>query len=575
MWADIAQNTPHGSVGRGTASRNTTGQPRCKLAHHKLAQFWHAESGALVHFGFVLFLLMVMMGGIAVDLMRFESTRTSLQNTLDRCTLNASALSQQLDAKAVVTDCVFKAGLADNITSIKVTNGINFKQVEVDAKAATRPYFMQMVGIEKMDAPGHSVAEQRITNVEISLVLDVSGSMTGTKLANLKLAASEFVDTVLSSDGDDRISISLVPFNGQVNLGPVLRAKYNATDNPNVTDLNCIDLPASVYSSSEMLTTLPMAMTAHADTYSGTAGSLTFDSLASGAPNPANRWCPPLPGNIVRLPSNHIGNLQLYINALTAIGATSINAGLKWGVTLLDPSAQFMFAQLASANQIPTAFDDRPYEYDDPETMKIVVLMTDGENFAEDRVRDTYKNTAAASSPIYLSLSDGNLSIMHSTLAGPNNYWVPHIDPTGSWQAAPWNSGGTGATLRQLSWAEVWGGYGSFTGLRQSYVAWQFYARALGTDTSSRSAAYSTWRGNFRQQTPTVTMNAQLQQMCDGAKANGIIVYGIAFEAPLNGQAQISQCSTSSAHYFNAAGLQIRTAFRAIASNISQLRLTQ
>ena len=55
----------------------------------------------------------------------------------------------------------------------------------------------------------------------------------------------------------------------------------------------------------------------------------------------------------------------------------------------------------------------------------------------------------------------------------------------------------------------------------------------------------------------------------------GVTVYGIAFEAPTGGRTQISQCATSSAHYFNAAGLQIRTAFRAIASNISHLRLTQ
>ena len=538
----------------------------------RLKWFGQSQSGALVHFGFVLFLMMILMGGVAVDLMRFESTRTSLQNTLDRCTLNASALSQQLDAETVVTDCVGKAGLAENITSITVTNGINFKQVAVDARADTEPYFMQMVGITEMDAAGRSVAEQRITNVEISLVLDISGSMLGTKLSNLKLAASEFVDTVLASDGESRISISLVPFNGQVNLGPVLRAKYNATDLHNVANVNCIDLPASVYASSEMLTTLAMPLTAHADTYSGTTTTNVFNSLSSGAPSNVNRWCPPSPTNIVRLPANDIGILQGQINAMAAIGATSINAGMKWGVTLLDPGSQIMFDQFVSANEIDNAFEGRPYEYDDPEAMKIVVLMTDGENFAEDRVQSAYKSVTAGSSPFYLSLSDGYLSVLHSTVAGTNKHWVPHNT---TWRATPWNSGGTASTLRNLSWAEVWGGYGSFAGMRQSYVAWQFYARALGTDDATRSSLYTTWRNNFRLQTATTSMDTQLQQICSGAKANGVIVYGIAFEAPLNGRTQVSQCASSPAHYFNAAGLQIRTAFRAIASNISQLRLTQ
>ena len=79
----------------------------------------------------------------------------------------------------------------------------------------------------------------------------------------------------------------------------------------------------------------------------------------------------------------------------------------------------------------------------------------------------------------------------------------------------------------------------------------------------------------FRTQTETGTMDTQLQTMCSAVKNQGVTIYGIAFEAPTNGQTQISSCASSPAHYFNATGIQIKTAFRAIASNISQLRLTQ
>ena len=70
-------------------------------------------------------------------------------------------------------------------------------------------------------------------------------------------------------------------------------------------------------------------------------------------------------------------------------------------------------------------------------------------------------------------------------------------------------------------------------------------------------------------------MDSQLQAICALAKDEDVIVYGIAFEAPAGGQTQISRCATSSSHYFQASGLQINTVFRSIASNISQLRLTQ
>ena len=114
-----------------------------------------------------------------------------------------------------------------------------------------------------------------------------------------------------------------------------------------------------------------------------------------------------------------------------------------------------------------------------------------------------------------------------------------------------------------MDWVQVWGA------MRLSYVAQQFYARALG-------GAHSTYMDMFRTKTPTGTMDAQLQSICALAKEKGVIVYGIAFSAPANGQAQILGCATSTAYYFEAENnVQLTTAFRTIANNISQLRLIQ
>ena len=111
--------------------------------------------------------------------------------------------------------------------------------------------------------------------------------------------------------------------------------------------------------------------------------------------------------------------------------------------------------------------------------------------------------------------------------------------------------------------------------MRLSYVAWQMYARAFGTTNSTRTQSYIDAMAAFRSQTEVNVMDGQLQTACTGMKNKGVIIYGIAFEAPTLGAAQIASCATTSAHYFNATGLQIQSAFRAIASNISQLRLTQ
>lgn len=543
--------------------------------------FRQEERGSLTVFSLSLFMAMIMIGGLAVDVMRYETIRTNLQNTLDRSTLAAASLTQELDAESVVNDYFTKAGLIQYLTNVDVSEGLNFREVTADATADTKPIFLRMVGVDAMDATGHSKAEQRVTNVEILLVLDVSGSMaSNSKLTNLKSAANEFVNTVLSSDAEGRISIALVPFNGQVNLGTTLAGKYNLTNPPGVTNMNCVDLPSSTYTALSLSTSTAMPMTANADSYSTTNQTTSYVSPSDsnyGVPVAANLWCPASNANIVRLPSKSISGLQSAINGLNAIGATSINAGMRWGSALLDPGSRTMFTQLISAGAIPNDFSGRPYDYTDDDAMKVVVLMTDGEHFPEERINTSYKS---GNSPIYKSTGDGNYSIQFATgrpaAAGTNQYWVPHLctsnnckngtNTAEAWRATAYNSGG-GVVVQ--TWPQIW------ANMRTSYVAWQFYARALGTSSTTRTTAYNNAMTNFRTQTETSSMDSQLQSMCTAIKNKGVTIYGIAFEAPSGGQTQIAACASSQAHYFNATGLQIKTAFRAIASNISQLRLTQ
>ena len=556
-----------------TANVGNQGCVKARPRRAVVERFWAAQDGSLTILALCLFLLMMMMGGLAVDLMRYEQTRTTLQNTLDRATLASASLTQTLDPREVVADYFTKAGMEKYLDGVTVSEGMNFRNVTADASASTEPFFLHLIGREEMDAKGHSMAEQRVTNVEIMLVLDVSGSMaSNSRLVNLKTAANEFVDTVLSSDAENKISIGLVPFNGQVNIGPDLRAKYIAlTDDPLVTNVNCVDLPASAYTATALPTNTAMSMTAHADTYSSTNQTTSYvaytdNTYAIGyhaTNNAGNVWCPPVAGNIIRLPSQMITTLQSQINGLVAVGATSINAGLKWGLALMDPSAVQMYNQLIVSGKMSAELAGRPYSFTDPEAMKVIVLMTDGDHFAEERVNSAYKG--AVMSPIWKSTLDGNYSIYHSSVSG-NQWWVPHLS---KFQAVKWTNSSNSPGATQQTWQQVW------SSMRLSYVAWQFYARALGSSSSARSTEYTNRMDAFRSKTPTTSMDSQLQQICGLAKAQGVIVYGIAFEAPALGQTQIRNCSTSAAHYFNASGLQIRTAFRAIASNISQLRLMQ
>jgi Flp pilus assembly protein TadG len=544
-----------------------------------LRRFWSDETGALVIFALMLVVLMLMMGGIAVDVMRYEARRTSLQNTLDRSTLAAASLTQKQDPEAVVDDYFLKAGLAQYLRSVTVTESLNSRIVSAEALADTLPLFLPMMGVTDFLAPGVSTAEQRIGDIEIILVLDVSGSMAGTKLANLKLAAVDFVNTVTEGDEEHHISIGIVPYNAQVNLGPTLRGKFNAINQHGVVGVDCLELPDSVFTQTMMPSDLQMQMMAYADvastTWKGDGYIETTDSTNATAKY-GSASCKQNPDNIVRLPSDNPAALNGFINNLDAEGNTSIVLGLKWGVALLDPDMRSTFTDLIGTGDIPATIPDRPMDYD-ADVMKIIVLMTDGEHVAHERIKDGYKT---GPSPIFRSNGDGRYSIRHTTgrptLAGTNEYWVPHLDADGTttaagWRSTPWDSG-SGVT--QMNWQDIWASQ------RFDYVAWQLYARALGGDnsslrTSTFNAITNTITGNWK---TAAEMDTRLQQACTAARDQNVIIYGIAFQATANGQTQIRNCSTDGAagsHYFNATTLNIGSAFDAIASNISQLRLTQ
>ncbi len=542
-------------------------------------RFWSDETGSLVIFALMLAVLMMMMGGIAVDVMRYESRRTSLQNTLDRSTLAAAAMNQTQDPEAVVNDYFLKAGLADFLTSVTVTESLTSRTVSATALADTQPLFLHMMGINDFQAPGISTAEQRVGNVEIILVLDVSGSMAGTKLANLKLAASDFVDTVMENDDAHHVSIGIVPYNAQVNLGPILRSKFTAANVHGVAGVDCLELPDSVFTQTMMPRDVAFPMMAYADVSSTTwkgDGYVAPTDTSNATPVSSKPSCKMNADNIVRLPTDNIVALKGYINALDADGNTSIVLGVKWGEALLDPDLRDTYADLIASGDMPNTIPDRPFDYD-ADVLKIVVLMTDGEHVAHEKVEDAYKT---GTSPIYRSTGDGKYSIRHTTgrpaLAGANEYWVPHLAASSAtaaagWQATPWDSG---AGVSQQDWKDVW------ASLRFDYVAWQLYARALGgTSSTLRSSTFNTvsaqMTGNWK---TAAEMDTLLQQACTAARDQDVIIYGIAFQASTAGQTQIRNCSTdgvAGSHYFNATTLNIASAFQTIASNISQLRLTQ
>jgi len=545
----------------------------------------------MVIFSVFLFMIILFVGALGVDLMRFEMERAKLQSTLDRAVLAAADIDQSLDPEFVVNEYFTKSGFPDSVTDVTESEGLGFRSVSATARKQVNTHLLHMLGVDTLSAPAAGAAEERVDNVEISLVLDISGSMANnSRITNLRNAGQEFIDVVFENAAQNKISVSLVPYNGQVNIGADLISKYNVQQRHN--DNYCVDLPSSVYFSLPLPPSLPLLQHVVADTFNQPVytsdGTLTSRSGYFSGTNDMpyssnNRWCDPRPENRIRVLSSNTTELKNAIRDLEAVGATSIDAGMRWGTALLDPSSRSVVSELVNENKVPAAFAGRPFEYSDPDVLKVVVLMTDGEHFPNEYINDGFR---WGQSPIYFDPASNRYSIYHGHVSGSRKFYAPH---DGSWREVPW--GGTisqtctgfwwnrvctttlsNGTAVQLDWPDVW------KRVKTSWVAEQLYARPLGQNANTWWNTIRTREGQLNWSTGVHQangMNARLLNLCNLAKDQGIVVYTIAFEAPVAGRNLLRNCASSSNHAFDVNGLEISSAFSSIATSIRKLRLTQ
>ncbi|WP_240989471.1 pilus assembly protein TadG-related protein [Salipiger mangrovisoli] len=439
------------------------------------------------YFALVSSLVMMVFGGIGVDMVYAELSRTKVQNTLDRAVLAAADLDQTLDPDAVVADYMTKMGMGDALVASDIDEGLNYRIVTADGYLEMPSSFLGLLGIDSTQAAGRAQATERFNKVEVSLVVDISGSMANnSKMDNLKTAASEFVDTLLSSGSEDLVSISLVPYSEQVNAGPEILSQLPVNWKHGFS--HCLEMPASVFTSTELDTSIAYDQMQH------------FQWNYDGKNTTSDTVCPRYDYERIAPFSQNASALKSQISKLTPRAGTSIFLGMKWGTALLDPSTRDVASGLISNGVVSSAFEGRPVDYDDEEVLKTVVLMTDGQHDRSFRIRNDYYNSESE----YVQWNK-------------NNFWY-----------------------------------------------WLY-----------RNAYESQRRNFYYQKYDASTGDALLNNICDAAKAKGIIIWSIGFEVQDHGAEVMESCASSPSHFFRVEGTEISQAFSTIAHTLNQLRLTQ
>ncbi len=181
-----------------------------------LSRFSRETDGNMTIFGIAGIFIMMVYGGIGIDMIHSEVERARLQNTLDRAVLAAADLEQQIDPTLLVQDYLTKMNLEDTLANVDITvdAGLNYRTVTAEAQRTFNANFLKILGFDTLQATGLAAAEERISNIEISMILDISGSMgQNEKIENLRDAAVEFVETVINNDDAGLTTISIVPYN--------------------------------------------------------------------------------------------------------------------------------------------------------------------------------------------------------------------------------------------------------------------------------------------------------------------------------------------------------------------------
>lgn len=536
-----------------------------------LRGFARKEEGSLMIFGVYVLVLILMVAGIGVDVMRFERDRAELQATLDRAVLAAANLDQIQNPQHVVADYLDKAGLSQYLSSVTVDQGVSYRIVSATANGKMDTQFMRMTGVKSLDIPAVSTAEERVDGVEISLVLDVSGSMnSNSRLKNLKVAAKEFVDTMVTNTEAGKLSISIVPYATQVSLPTSFLNKFNISAEHAYS--NCVNFNGSDFNQTAITQSQPLKRTMHFDPWGNYDGRSYNPMRLVTQP-----VCESDTAREVAVMTGNASQLKTFINNLSAKGNTSIDVGMKWGTALLDPSLRPVITQMIGEGKISSDFSARPHLYTDNDSLKVIVLMTDGDNTSQFYIKDGYRTGA---SNIWWNAEEKKYSVYHP---GNNSYFWPHDK---SWNAHAYGNGGATTYCSRYRWngscsqwqtvppepgeataldyPDLWAHTSLLSNLYSNYYPWM-----------NSSAAANEWFYGVYDDVNAGTKDIRTKAICDAAKAERIIVFTIGFEAPNRGKAVLKDCASSDSHYFDVKGLEISDAFSAIASSIRKLRLTQ
>ena len=310
----------------------------------RLVRSWWAAASGNVGVAFALSMIPLCATlGVAIDYLRASTLQLDLQGVVDAAVLAAGAEGGDDEAAlrntiSLYIDANLRTADRAALGAIRVSFG-KPATIRIEAEAASRNTLLKLIGIGTTPVAVASEAV-RANPLEVALVLDNTGSMSGTREAALRKAVRELADTLMIDLAD--VKVALVPFSQYVNVGVENRAAswLELSDAaPGVTWVGCVR--------SRLL---------GLDTTDGSPDK-PYPILLQQTSVSINQSCPT---PLTPLTADK-SVVMAALNAMVMSGQTYIPAGLMWGWNVLTHDPPFTEARAKGVR-------------------KALVLMTDGAN---------------------------------------------------------------------------------------------------------------------------------------------------------------------------------------------------
>ncbi len=382
---------------------------RPSASRRPVARFLRRDEGSFAVFSLFVFVAMLLVAGLAIDLMRHENVRLRMQGLTDRAVLAATMLRDNPSnaTPEQILNAYFAAeGMQEQLAgrySI-VEDEETGRTITVVPSATVPSLFMRMIGINDFAVATPAQATEAVgggARLELVMVLDVSGSMAGTKIAAMRQAAADLANTLLADNSDGRVAVTLVPYDTWV-LPP-------AGFLNNFTNISGSGACNDWTNWNTLTNTLSLSTT--------------------------RRSCNTADWRTVRPYLHDAATAVGHINSLVASDTTSIDLGARWGAMFFDPSIRPALASLITAGSVSPVFANRPFDWNEPNVVRAMLLLTDGENCCGSRYSNAQQdlNTIAVCTElkarnvliysVAFQAPSGGVALMQNCASSPSHYF--------------------------------------------------------------------------------------------------------------------------------------------------------